>query len=86
MATGQGHVLSATVEKSIQDRRTSASRLSSTPIIANRADRGGFPFLGCIETLYLRVSLIILNENSIPTIRLAATFWGSNNRLRIQPE
>jgi hypothetical protein len=33
-------------------------------MVAKRADRGGFPFLGCIETLYLRVSLIILNENS----------------------
>jgi hypothetical protein len=40
---------------------------SVRPIVAKRADRAGFPLLGCIETLYLRVSLIILDEN-IPTI------------------
>ena len=43
---------------------TCAARLNSTPVVANRADRGGFPLLGCMLTLYRRVSLIILNENS----------------------
>jgi len=33
-------------------------------MVFNCTERGGFPAFACIWTLYLRVSLIILNESS----------------------
>jgi hypothetical protein len=51
-ATVQGHVLGSAIEIHPGEPHLGL-RLNSTPVLRNRLDRGGFPCLTCILTLFM---------------------------------
>jgi len=63
------------------DARDRCEKIS--PTAANHADRAGLPLLGCMATLYGRVSPIILDENGRSCTRSTISSWAPGAVLRL---